>query len=86
MNGEEQNTAVGSLAALFGESSMEAWQHRLLDERRCMDCKAAIKGLEGAMVFRGQLPQTDLDCHLCRRCWVWREVLRQGRHAQREDG
>lgn len=85
MNREEQNTIVGSLAPLFGEHSMEAWLHLLLDERHCMDCKTAIEGLEGGMVFRGQLPQTDLEGHLCTPCWEWREVLRQGRHAQREE-
>lgn len=85
MNGAEQNIKVGSLAALFGEHSMEAWLRRLLDERRCMDCKAVIEGLEGAMVFRGRLPQTDLEGHLCPQCWEWREVLRQGRHAQPEE-
>jgi hypothetical protein len=84
MNEEEQSIVVDSLAAPFGENSMEAWLHRLLDERRCMDCKATIEEFDGAMVFRGQLPQIDLEGHLCPRCWGWREVLREGRHAQRE--
>jgi hypothetical protein len=56
MNGEEQSIVVDSLAAQFGENSMEAWLHRLLDERRCMDCKATIEEFDGAMVFCGQLP------------------------------
>jgi hypothetical protein len=47
---------------------MDEWLHALLDDRRCMDCKTEIEGLDGAMVFRGQLPQTDLKGHLCKDC------------------
>jgi hypothetical protein len=65
--------------------SMEEWRHALLDDRRCMDCKTAIVGLDGAMVFRGQLPQTGLVGHLCQECWEWRETLRQVRHEQSEE-
>jgi hypothetical protein len=85
MNGEEQRGTAGSLAALFGEQSMEAWLARLLDDRRCMDCKTPIDGLDGAMVFRGRLPQVDLEGHLCPQCWEWREVLRRSRQSPREE-
>ena len=57
--------------------SMEEWLHALLDDRRCMDCKAAIEGLDGAMIFRGQLPQIRLMGHLCQKCWEWLEAVRQ---------
>ena len=56
MVSSERSTEYGSFAQLVGENSMEAWTQTLLEDRRCMDCKAEIKGFEGAMVFRGRIP------------------------------
>jgi hypothetical protein len=71
------------LAPLCGENSMEAWTHALLEDRRCMDCKAEIEGFDGMMVFSGQLPQTKLVGHLCEACWKRREAVRRYRQGGR---
>jgi len=58
---------------------MEAWTRTLLEDRRCMDCKAEIEDLEGAMVFRSQIPQVELEGHLCEVCLERREEIRRYR-------
>ena len=72
-----------SLAPLCGENSMEAWTHALLEDRRCRDCKAEIEGFAGALVFAGQLPQTDLVGHWCEACFERREEVRRYRQGGR---
>ncbi len=77
----EQGDQYASLAPLCGENSMEAWTRALLEDRRCMDCKAEIEGLEGAMVFSGRIPQVELEGHLCEVCLERREEVRRYRLA-----
>ncbi len=79
MVSSEQRTEYGSFARLVGENSMEAWTQTLPEDRRCMDCKAEIKGFEGAMVFRGRIPQIELEGHLCEVCLKRREEVRRYR-------
>ncbi len=79
MAATEQRDEYISLAPLFGENSMEAWTRALLEGRRCMDCKAEIEGLGGAMVFCGRPPQVDLVGHVCEACWERREEVRRYR-------
>ncbi len=81
MVSSEQRTEYGSFARLVGENSMEAWTRTLLEDRRCMDCKAEIDGLEGAMEFRGQPPHVELVGHLCEACCERREEIRRYRLA-----
>ena len=77
----ERSTEYGSFARLFGENSMDAWTQTLLEDRRCMDCKAEIEGLEGATVFRGRIPQVELEGHLCEVCLERREEVRRYRRS-----
>jgi hypothetical protein len=76
MVSSEQRSEYGSFARLVGENSMEAWTLILLEDRRCMDCKAEIEDLDGAMVFRGRIPQVELEGHLCDVCLERREEVR----------
>lgn len=75
----KQKPEYVSLTLLFGENSMEAWTRTLLEDRRCMDCKAEIEGFEGAIEFRGRLPHVELLGHLCKACWERREEMRHYR-------
>lgn len=58
---------------------MEAWVRTLVEDRRCMDCKAEIEGLEDAMEFRGWLPHIELVGHLCEACRERREEVKRYR-------
>ncbi len=51
----ERSVEYGSFAKLFGQNSMEAWTRSLLEDRRCMDCKAEIEGFEGAMDCKAEI-------------------------------
>jgi hypothetical protein len=82
MANTEQREHV-SLAPLCGENSLEAWVQSLTENRRCMDCKAEIEGFAGAMVFSGQLPQTDLVGHRYEACFERHEEVRRYRHGGR---
>jgi len=77
----EQGSESVSLAPLFGENSMETWTRTLLEKRRCMDCKVEIEDLDGAMVFRGELPHVELVGHLCEVCRERREGIRLYRRS-----
>ena len=76
---KEQKTEYVSLAPLFGENSMEAFERALLENRHCMDCKTVMEDFEGMMVMRGQPPHVELVGHLCDACWVRQEEMRYHR-------
>ena len=77
----ERSIEYGPFTRLFGQNSMEAWTRSLLEDRRCMDCKAEIEDFQGAMVFRGRPPCVDLVGHLCEACGERREEVRRHRRA-----
>ena len=75
----ERSVEYGSFAKLFGQNSMGAWTRSLLEDRRCMDCKAEIEDFEGAMVFCGRPPRVNLVGQLCEACCERREEVRRYR-------
>jgi hypothetical protein len=70
---------------MAGDQSLKAWIEALLEDRDCMDCKAAIEGLEGTMEFHGPLLYVECIGYLCLSCWERRERIRQVRHEQSEE-
>jgi hypothetical protein len=80
----DERTCMDCKKPLDDEEVPEAVQ--LLDTiPGCMDCKKPLDDEEGTMEFCGQIPHVELIGHLCAPCGTWREVLRQGRHVQREE-
>ena len=56
----ERSIEYGPFTRLFGQNSMEAWTRSLLEDRRCVDCKAEIEGFEGAMVSPAAGPRVSI--------------------------